>query len=258
VSGFVAPYPVSPELRAPVASIGEAGQVYRLGVLLARLLVGRTFAPGADAPHHESLLRRLAIRAMSRPGPPLPERLRNYLLAMLSWDPGQRPPLSAIASALDEAGGEGDSLLVWADREVPRRMIDLAAEPVAPDVPPVDEISLILPDDVSSEEHEGTLPRPGAVELDEDDRTAESVVGEGTARPARERGIMPVDVGPPAAIAARRPRLPRGVVAAEARSSTEPGRNVGVERLVAVLVLGSLFLAGAYGVFLFVALGEAR
>ena len=274
LSGFTGPYPQSPELRAPVASTGEPGQVYRLGILLARLLTGTAPPAGNDPAHHEAVLRRLSIRAMSAPGADLPERLREYLQGMLAWDPDRRPPLSAIQAALLEAAGEsGDALPTWATAGVPGLLETVryrdAQGPDAADVTldepatPVDEVPFARNDPPSAEaEVDGTIPNDryswAARSIDDDDHTAESAQSQVPSDTAvkmlqRERRIIPVDVGPPASLASRsRPRLPAAFV----RGGDTEGGPIRVSgRTIVLMVLGCVFLLGCYMLILLVAAG---
>lgn len=274
LSGFTGPYPQSPELRAPVASAGEAGQVYRLGILLAKLLTGTAPVAGNDPAHHEAQLRRLSIRAMSAPGAGLPERLREYLHGMLAWDPDRRPPLSAVRDALLDAAGEvGDDLPAWASGGIPELLAAIRyREAEAPDsvadvtlddpATPVDEVPVHGPElTAPGDDVDGTVPNDmyqwAVRSIDEDDHTAESVpshVSDTAVKMLlRERGIIPVDVGPPASLAGRnRPRLPAAFVRG---GDAEGGAIRPGARTIVLVVLGSVFLLACYMLILFMAAG---
>lgn len=118
LTGFSSPFPPPPSYRAPEGQRAqESAVVYRLGVLLATLLSGNAPPPPSGESAHNALVRRVIIRATARPGPPLPERYADWLRGMLSWDPGRRPPLSAVHDRLSllAEGIPGPSLYEAAD-----------------------------------------------------------------------------------------------------------------------------------------------
>jgi hypothetical protein len=262
LTGFTSPYPPPPSLRAPVEAGDEAGQVYRLGILLARLLAGMAPSAGTDRAHHETQLRRVAIRAMSRPGPPFPERLRDYLEAMLAWDADRRPPLSALADGLAEAvGTDAIGILAWAEDAIASQLSQLVGRMPLPDEAMVDEVVPARSPDLEPDAPGSlTVPGPDWQSPPDDDPTAESEpTGSWTdstsaARRPREVGSVPVGVGPPAEVAAKgRPRLPRPL-APEKPGAAPARRPTPLPYLIAAAIaLGCATLFAIYAAFLFLA-----
>jgi hypothetical protein len=144
LTGFAGPFPSPPFMRAPRGEDGEAGVVYRLGVLLAQLVSGVPPSPASERTAHAALIRRALIRAMARPGPVLTERYGDWLRGMLAWEASERPPLSAVPDGLRkvaEATG-GESLEAWARvhvDELRRRARHVSPRPlVVAEEPPAD------------------------------------------------------------------------------------------------------------------------
>ncbi len=101
IANFVSPFPAMAPPRPPGSSGPDAALVYRMGALLAFLL-GGPMPQSSTREAHEAAVRRAQIRAMSRPGALFGEAYGNWLRAMLAWDPVERPPLSRIASGIEE------------------------------------------------------------------------------------------------------------------------------------------------------------
>ncbi len=260
--GFVGPFPPTPEARAPLKGAGAPAQVYRLGVLLARLLTGTAPTTGSDRESHQARLRRVVVRAMARPGASLPERYRDWLLGMLAWEPELRPPLSAIPGGLSEAAvaATGPGLREWATGQVATRiaLFHLAAE--APADAPVDE----LPSPRSEESPAvreftvgRTAPRLEGLDLPpmDDDPTAEAEAnvhypGESAAQPGMplEAGSIPVLVGPPPEAHRGRPKL--SIPKAKDRRSRSSSLPAGARGWLAVGLVITLALTLLYGLIL--------
>jgi hypothetical protein len=208
LAGFVGPYARSPIHRAPGGVEDTSAVVWRLGVLLAALLTGARPTPAADRVAHDLVIRRMLIRIMSRPGPMFPERYRDWLVGMLSWDAEARPLLSRVAPGLRELAAvlPSPDLPDWAGRRIPELRGRAPTEPLSPIERPLDkgstEVAPALPDPTE----ETTLPDTP----DEDDVTAVSSDGDPPLRwsPPPEHGTIPVHVGPPPEAVPRLTRLP--------------------------------------------------
>ena len=272
LAGFAGPPHGIPAPGSTLAS--ESALVYRLGVLLAHLVGGARPAAASEEGAHAALVRRALIRAMARPGPVLTERYGDWLRGMLAWDPAERPPLTAVPTGLRkvaEATG-GASLEEWAETNV-KRILERRAQRVAEE-----ERRPVATDEVDWRSRvqtgapparlktEGTTQRRLRVvatgEEMEDDPTIEdtydSSVGLLGARPPTD--AMPVEVGPPAEVAARRYSLPEGFLEAAAESwetldeeGPRPGSWGALAGLGWAVTGGSLFAAGV-GLVLAVAL----
>ncbi|MEZ4317557.1 MAG: hypothetical protein R3F61_08630 [Myxococcota bacterium] len=219
LANFVRPFPGIGGPRAPGKGSTEATQVYRLGALLAYLLGGplpTTSTPDA----HEAAVRRAQIRAMSRPGAVFSESYGNWLRALLAWNPADRPPLSRVIDGFGELAGStaGPTLRETCEEQFDAWMISLVGS---------DPEETTLPADWDSALAEVVNPLPTAEAgrrtlgddqvmgdlTAEDDPTVDSelgVVPEYTPPSIIERGSIPVAVGPPAEVAAKRPSLPDG------------------------------------------------
>jgi hypothetical protein len=221
VLGFVGPFPPTPEARAPLGATGASAQVYRLGILLARLLTGGAPTMGEDPASHQTRIRRLTSRAMSRPGLPLPERYREWLLGMLAWEPEHRPPLSAIPAGLSEAGVEanGPGLREWCADQVAARIALLHLTPDPAEDLAIDELPSLTSEETPALRDFAighTSPRMawGDAPPTDDDPTAESEAGPAFGGEVNvqvgvqiEAGSIPVLVGPPPEAQRGKPRL---------------------------------------------------
>lgn len=233
------PGPRSPACREPRGREDDGAVVWRLGVLLSALLTGQPPQPATDPSSHESAERRLAIRLLARPGPPLPAETRDFLTALLAWEPLDRPALLRVgprlrelASALAEPG-----LSAWARERVPIVRVLGPAAPAAPTAEPG-------PLDVGEEHTQEVVL---AAELVDDDDTALSADGDtsGQHRAITEPGAIPVGVGPPAELMRRlratpAPPEPSGTVTTPDPPSQPPRYGP----LLAATAVG-LLLAGA-------------
>jgi len=231
VSSFVSPFPPDPALREPHGRTDTSALVYRLGILLSSLVCGSVPVATSDEKAHEAMVRRVLIRAVARPGRAFTDRFRDCLTAMVSWNADERPPLSTLATSLNEIGATtGDpSLAEWSARRVSELQARVAdptrddpydpwqqtdrdwiAEDGTPK--PISNLQLTVPGD--------PLPDLG----EEDDATAESqgFPQDAPIKPAlpRGRGVMPIGVGPPVEAIKEVPKLPSGFLGAQ--SPTEP------------------------------------
>lgn len=218
VAGFVRPFAGAPAFRAPGRSDRDATVVYRLGALLAGLLGGAVH-PGLDAPGHDDAVRRAVIGAMSAPGAALSEHYADWLRGMLHFDPDQRPPLSRVVPGLAELAEQtgGPSLAQICDRHFQRWLAEaLGDDPDETTLPQRWEDHEVGPPEPTMEAttRRRALDEPILGDLTaEDDPTVDSEVGrvldvERTPGSVVERGSIPVAVGPPPEVAARRPTLP--------------------------------------------------
>jgi hypothetical protein len=224
LAGFVGPFARSPARREPHGAEDGAALVWRLGVLLAQALTQAPPPPATDRASHEAMLRRLLIKVMSRPGPTFPGRLRDWLVGMLSWDADERPVLARVgpglrevASAMPEPG-----LARWCAAHVlALRARSDHGDPFRAPEPPLDSSgSIDLPVTKLDQTEDLTLERPVeslADPPDIDDTTVISVEGEAPQLPRREwereRGSIPVQVGPPPQAVPRATRLPEELFA---------------------------------------------
>ncbi|TVQ91392.1 MAG: hypothetical protein EA397_10055 [Deltaproteobacteria bacterium] len=277
IATFSGPYPASPAMRAPEGRDGgEAAAVYRLGVLLAHLTSGSPIPASSDAEAHEVAVRRALIRAMARPGPVLSDRYGQWLRGMLAWDPGERPPLSAVPAGLRGVAWAtgGESLADWAGRRVQELILRVEERGVATGItpPPAPDFSdpALTEVDGPRPARDPSLPprRPVLFDDDtstsaEDDATQELPPAGGSPVPSsgprsRSSAGMPVDIGPPPA-ALRKASLPPGFLtessAASDKEHTEPAPEssmmspamlVGViiGLLIAVVLLSAYILFG--------------
>jgi hypothetical protein len=193
LAGFVGPFAPSPVHRDPKGIEDSPTAVWRLGVLLARLLTGAPPGTTTDRVGHELMLRRLLIRIMSRPGPMFPERFRDWQCAMLSWSPEDRPLIARIGPGLRELAASlaEPELGAWARERVPQVRLD--PRPLAPP-PPILELTEVPPAHLPERTEEALLSETPI----EDDVTAISTDGD-PPRPFAppEHGTIPVHVGPP-------------------------------------------------------------
>jgi hypothetical protein len=204
LSHLAGPGPRSPARREPRGREDEGATVWRVGVLLAELLTGHPPQPATDPSSHEASTRRLSIRLLARSGPPLPDEVRSWVLAMLAWETRDRPPLvllgdrlAALAARLD-----GPDLAAFAADRVPVAR-QAATHPAVPVAPAPEE----LPEDRPDRTEEVVDPDPTDGDLDE-----ETVSVETDAPPPRslppEQGAIPVGVGPPAELLLRMRKVP--------------------------------------------------
>ena len=229
ICGFASPYPVDPSMADPGSGTEGESLVWRLGILLARL-VGGTMPAISSEKAHQARVRRLLIHAMSREGHMFTDRYRDWLTGMLHWSPDQRPALSAVATGLRKLGAEvgGPDLGMWAGQNISalRNNAVRARHAQTPHLAsksfqPWNEAS----EDLTEDEHPGTRPLPSLTldtthpgiqipELpDRDDATCESTLqnrGVHHGAPRAEPGTMPIGIGPPAEAMKEAPRLPAG------------------------------------------------
>ncbi len=207
ISGFVGPTLPDPSRHDPCPAGAGESVVYRLGVLLAELLCGSAPQSSSSRAAHESAVRRVIIRVMARPGPGLPERLRDVVQAMLAWDPTARPSLTRVGPtlALLAADLPGSSLSEWAILEVPAR-----ARTALPLQSPRTTRPLrhVPREEVTRETVLAGMATLSGDPAERDDITAISLGSEPRVSPPRELGTIPVSVGPPPEVARKRPTLP--------------------------------------------------
>lgn len=215
VAHFVGPSPRSPARREPHGREDAEALVWRIGVLFAEVLTGAPPLPATDRASHDTTFRRLVIRAMSRPGPPFPDRCRDWLAALLSWEPVERPPLGRVSPGLRELAETlpGERLSNWAStwvRQLRARTVGL--ESLRPPEPPMDSGAITLPEPRTDHTEEIVL---SGVLADRDEVTQVST--DSTPTPVRDRssvsehGAIPVGVGPPVEVARKQPTIPRQI-----------------------------------------------
>lgn len=211
VANFVGP--LTPTAIVPGEEDAEAAAVYRLGSLLAHLLIG-PFSAGVTPSSHDAAVRRAVIRAMSTPGAVFSDKYADWLGGMLAWRPSDRPPLSRVEAGLTD-------------------LIETSGGPTLQATVRTDFVDWMLlarqqtDDGVATFRPQATQPDPEyagrttlaheriTVEIGlDDEHTMESEFPEPlehTPPSVLERGSIPVEVGPPAEAArARRPTLPPG------------------------------------------------
>ncbi len=249
LSHFAGPGPRTPARREPRGREDEVAVVWRLGVLLAELLTGQPPQPATDPSSHEASTRRLAIRLLSRSGPPLPDAVSTWLAALLAWDPVDRPALVRVAPGLDALAATlpGPDLATWTRDRVPA--LRSRAAPSAPPPPPP-EPPEPRADDRRDHTEEIVVPDPF---LDADEDTAVSAESEPSIlhRSTPEQGTIPVAVGPPAEVVRRLRRTPSAALFRDPSASltdrpapTAPAPVSRYAALLAVAVIGF----GAMGV----------
>jgi len=111
-TGYAPAHPGTPDQRA----------AYGMGALLVHLLGGeRPAEAGVEAPRQDAVIRRAMIRVLARPGEAVPEALTELIRSALSFDPEERPELSAIEDALFSAAQQLRSagLRTWATTTIP-------------------------------------------------------------------------------------------------------------------------------------------
>ncbi|MFT7518815.1 MAG: hypothetical protein ACI9MC_000947 [Kiritimatiellia bacterium] len=262
IAGFAGPFPSSPAMRAPNSDAPEAATVYRLGVLLAILISGASPVAGVDASAHSVTVRRALIRAMSRPGPVLSERYGQWVRGMLAWAPSERPPLSAVPSGLRAVawatGGAG--IAEWSELHVPDVLQQVFARADAIAVEEAEELwagqvmvvdgppprRRALSEELTAsrvgyptEEHAVGVPRPKPLE---DDPTQEATIrpvdmlSEPPSIPPMSvsGSLIPVNIGPPAEVVARRPSLPPGFLDQEKSTADLDDRIVSMSAPVII------------------------
>ncbi len=260
LAGFTGPSPRSPARREPRGRDDAEALVWRLGVLLAELLTGSPAAPATDRASHETALRRLVIRAMSRPGPAFPDRCRHWLEALLAWEAASRPVLGRVAPGLRDLarGLPGDDLAAWAAATVPPlRARTAGLDSLRPPEPPMHSGAILLPEVRPDQTEEVLRVRP-ILPQERDDPTQIST--DATPTPVHERttglsehGAIPVGVGPPVEVARKQPTLPRQLfdTSGQVELPTEPeargGRLLGLEPPVfwTLVMLGVAMLVAA-------------
>ncbi|MCB9677335.1 MAG: hypothetical protein H6737_19645 [Alphaproteobacteria bacterium] len=220
IAGFIRALPGISGPRAPGEGTAEARLVYRLGALLAFLL-GGPLPVASTEESHEAAVRRAQIRAMSSPGAVFSESYGNWLRGLLAWDPVARPPLSrAIAGLADLAASTaGPSLAETCEWRFDGWLVELVgSDPEETTLPASweDELGDVIEPLPTVEAGRRTLGEDQVLgDLHaEDDPTVDSelgVVPEYTPPSIIERGSIPVSVGPPAEVAAKRPSLPVGL-----------------------------------------------
>ncbi len=229
ICGFASPYPPDPAVEDLGGGTNDESMVWRLGVLLSRL-IGGTMPAISDEISHQARMRRLLIHAMSREGHLFTERYRDWLTGMLHWAPGQRPALSAVASGLRKLGAEvgGPDLEMWASQNVDSlRNTSVRAHRDDPD--PRDPENYYPWNDPSVDQTEDdqtgnsaappltlgtTLPGLAVTDIPaRDDATSESTLrayGSERVIPQAEPGTMPIGIGPPVEAMRAKPTLPAG------------------------------------------------
>jgi hypothetical protein len=237
----------TPARREPRGRVDAVGAVWRVGVLLAELLTGLSPLPSPDFASHEASNRRLAIRLLSRPGAPVPDVVRSWVLAMLAWEPLDRPLLLRVGPGLEELAATlgGPNHLEFLATRVP----ELRGRIVPPSLPPPPDIRVVTqPMEVISRPEPteevvvvGELP-------DRDDVTALSAETDPEVLrrfDRSEQGAIPVGVGPPVELLRKIPTLPPTLFS---DLTDTPGVGLAGPPPAlgrAVLGAGILFLAGA-------------
>ncbi len=224
LAGFVGPTPRSPRLFAPFGEDGDAALVYRLGVYLGTMLAGAPPGQAVDEQAHAATVRRMLVRAMSRPHVGLPDGLGAVLRGMLSWDPDDRPRLQSLPKALRECLGPDDpSLEAWCAAHIGgvRRAVTNDATqqrsdgPSTPsgfgddgdDLTAVEDPTVVVPTDAGTgAEHRDNTQQTSWRAPDLGDRAGNS--------------LFPVHVGPPPEIVTKHPMLPDGFLHGERREAT--------------------------------------
>lgn len=263
IAGFVGPFAPSPAYREPRGSDDDPAVVWRLGVLLAQILTRIPPPPATDRSAHEAMFRRVLVRVLSRPGPTFPERYKDWLSGMLAWDGVDRPVLRRVASGLRELADTlpGPTFAEWARAHVPElRARGEEGDPFRLPEPPLDtsgsiEVRSGLTGDFTQEVGPGET---SSSEPEPDEITAVSQDGSTPAkkrRGMRERGTIPVGVGPPPEALARNPRLPGELFSQDARHDPVPARVLGLDplavRALAVFTVVLLVIAAVASVYLF-------
>ncbi|MBT3218428.1 MAG: hypothetical protein HN348_05000, partial [Proteobacteria bacterium] len=207
IAGFVGPF--RPARWSVGGGADESSLVFRLGVFWAQLATGVFLDPPVDEAAHQAAVRRVQLRMMSRPGPPLGDRYVEWLVGMLDWDPGRRPGLARVASGLATLAGrtEGLDAAEWMGLYADE-LISLAyrRENVSELTPPNSEGGLAVGTSMDG--------------FKADDPTLESertprMTSSGTLRMRILRqNTMPISVGPPPA-AVKHPRIPKGILPRE-------------------------------------------
>lgn len=232
VASFASPFAADPVLREPHGRTDSSALVYRLGILLSSLACGSPPVASSDEKAHEAVVRRVLIRAMARPGNGFTQRYRDWLMAMIAWDPEARPPLKSVPAGLRKVASttadvpleEWSALMV---SELQARVTDPSLDG------PYDPWLQAITQDHTADDGPSppmtpihmTMPGVRLSDLDfEDDPTAESAPGGQkipTPRPLIPvgHGAIPVGVGPPAEAIKDVPRLPEGFLEATGPSA---------------------------------------
>lgn len=117
------PVPICPPgYGAPEGAHGPGALVYGVGALIVELLTGEAPLPGSvDEAMHESALRRMLIRVVSRPGEGMSQVLGETIRQVLSRTPESRPAPGVLARRLREMTItlHSPGLRTWAPASVP-------------------------------------------------------------------------------------------------------------------------------------------
>jgi len=267
VANFGGPLPQHPSMRPPGGETDTTAAAYRHGVLLATLLVGTPPPPASDPGAHAAMIRRVLIRAIARPGPHLPERLRSWIETLLAWDAGSRPALSQLVARLREVadGPAGPTLEEWAAQNVLKLATVTGDQTTQSDhwynrSLTIDEDTSLGPMDPTevqgTEEEEESQSHPlGALSL-LDDLTAESDAAARVSPRIAPRAGIPVTVGPPVASERPPPSLPQRLF--QSGEHLVPERHRTPVRVWAALIVASALLVGITGTLLLLLLWFAQ
>jgi hypothetical protein len=229
--GWTAPSGPGVARIAPGHGSPQATQVYRLGVLAAELLSGTSPLAQPTPEAHAAMIRRAMSRILSRPGPMVPDVLKEWLEASLVFNPANRPPLDGTAALLKPLVDalQGPSLREWCAAELQNAKRQHPKDPTGTTMP---HAKAPRPDPRASHRtfSDGELPRL-------DDPTAESAGGAPERVNAVELGAIPVTVGPPAEVARRRPTLPADLFSQDGEVSPPKGPEPAPDRRLAVVIL---------------------
>jgi hypothetical protein len=241
LAGFVGPWRPSGGLVVPGSEHGERSAVYRLGALLGDVVAGASPSPIEDPEAQAAQLRRiLAHLEEFHPGPE--SRVVGQILArMLSWDDAVRPGLAEVSTLLRGAvTATRPTLGEWASAQVPRlqEMVRDRAERVrgepTPVAPPPD------PDGDGDTAPGGVAPIR-VEEPVEDEPTHVAQDADPSNRPPMPPTLppasIPVQVGPPAEVVKRAPKLPKGFLEEETGDLSTAAMRV-VQASVPPLLLG--------------------
>ncbi|MFT6143788.1 MAG: hypothetical protein ACJAZO_000557 [Myxococcota bacterium] len=254
LAGFVGPTPRSPRLFAPFGDVGDAALVYRLGVYLGTMLAGAPPGQAVDELAHAATVRRMLVRAMSRPNVGLPDGLGDVLRRMLSWDPDDRPRLQSLPKSLrDCLGPQHVGLEAWCSTHIGgvRRAVTHDATVQRNDVPAsavgfndagddrtaVEDSTIVMTTDSrTAGQHHDRTQQTSWRAPDVGDRAGNS--------------LFPVQVGPPPEILKKRPMLPDGFLhgeqpeptVVELPAPTRPSlRPLVVGMTLALCLVGAMF-----------------
>ncbi len=202
--------------------------VFALGNLGMAMVFGAPVDMHPQPSGHAAAVRRALTRAVSRPGPALPERLLDWLTAMLSFGPAERPTLLTTALVMREiaAGLARPGLREWASgavdaarsTDLPPYLSDPAPIPVEPRP---QQLRDITDETAMGPERQQTLRGDDGGLPERDDPTEISNQGAQPWSGPPERGTIPVKVGPPPEAVPRPTRLPEALFSKE--GAVRPG-----------------------------------